>query len=234
MRVLLLVMAALGAGCATTPSDRDDPRARAAFETIEQTMLDATVLRADYAITSEGAFSAQLDGDLVAQKPGRAALSADGMFAGTDVALRLAADGERLRGSSGTQGFDEPAPPALLEGLVVGLLRMGVLHNLAMLSGGAPPDRTDGTVRDWVVPHSFAFAPGDAGEGAAISFALEVAGAPAGEVVLHYDPATNLPLRREQVVRFETGDMRVTERYEIETGGMIGPCRFDVAAIAVH
>lgn len=233
MRSLALTLVVtLATGCAT--GSANDPRAEAVFASIENALLSARVLRVDYEISAEGAIGARLDGDLVAQHPHRAALRADGVFAGADMELRLAANGEQMRGSSGAAGFTAVQPPALIEALVVGWLRMGVLHNLALLSGGAPPDRADGTVRDWVVPHSFAFVDGPRAGARAISFALDVSGSPAGEVVLHYDPATNFPTRREQVVHFDTGDMRVTEDYRVETDGMIGPCRFAIDMVTEH
>lgn len=233
MRAFVSALALIAAGCATAPAGGNDPAAAQAFDAIETALLDAPVLRVDYEIAARGALEATLAGDLVVQKPALAALRADGAFAGNEVALRLVADGERLRGGTGSRRFEVPAPAELHQGLLVGLLRMGALHNLAMLSGGSPPEWTDGSVSERVVAHSFAFVDRERGEEGtnALSYLIDVNGAPAGEVTLWYDPERNLPLRRAQVVHFEFGDMQVEERYVIETGGIIGPCRFDAASI---
>jgi len=54
--------------------------------------------------------------------------------------------------------FDEPVPPEVREALVIGLTRMGILHNLARLVAGVPPDRASGGVRDWVEGREIAWA----------------------------------------------------------------------------
>lgn len=224
---IVLPIVLLATGCAGTPAN--DESAEAAFAALEAQLLDAAVLRVDYVVTAEGAIGASLSGDLVTQKPSLAALRAHGDFAGESKLMQLSADGVQMRGGSGAATFSSAVPAALHEGLLLGLLRMGVLHNLAMLSAGAPPDATDGGVRDWVVPSAFAWldsGPGDNAVERGLAFELSVNGSPAGEVRLWFDSVRNLPLRREQIVHFEHGDMRVTEHYDIETGGIVGPCRF--------
>ena len=47
-----------------------------------------------------------------------------------------------------------------------------------------------------------------------IDFGLVVAGQPSGTASLWIDAASRLPLRREQTVQFETGEMKVIEVYE--------------------
>ena len=47
-------------------------------------------------------------------------------------------------------------PPALNEAIVIGLTRMGHLHNIAVLTGGLPPDHSDGGAADWVRVANFA------------------------------------------------------------------------------
>ena len=113
--------------------------------------------------------------------------------------------------------LDVPRPAGLAAALVVGLTRMGVLHNLAMLVGGAAPARAEGGVEDWVqtVDHR-PLSPAPA-EGEAICFGLRVEGEPSGEATLWLD-ADGMPTRREQIVPFPEGEMRVVERYERVSG----------------
>ncbi|MBT8132644.1 MAG: hypothetical protein KJO35_10275, partial [Gammaproteobacteria bacterium] len=182
-----------------------------------------------YDIAASGAIGAVFNGDLVTQMPGLMALRAEGVFAGDKVTPVMISDGEFFRLSNGGGAIEEPASTDFRAGILLGLLRMGILHNLANLSVATAPDGIDGKVRQWVQVNSFSWhKPVTTGEtGAAIGFDLQVGGKPAGRVVLWYDQATHLPLKREQVVHFETGEMRVVEQYRIETDGMIGPCRFD-------
>ena len=87
---------------------------------------------------------------------------------------------------------------------------MGVLHNIAMLSGGAPPDHANGGVDDWVktVEHRH-----PEGSGSGVMFDLVVDGTPSGSATLWIDEQGQ-PLRREQRVDFPEGTMIVVERYE--------------------
>ncbi|MDH3647476.1 MAG: hypothetical protein OER80_11955 [Gammaproteobacteria bacterium] len=218
-------------GCAGLVNDKE---AEAAYRDIENRMLSASVLRVNYEIEASGAVTANLAGDLVTQKPEMAAISANGVFNHNVVQPRLVSDGVRMRGGIEADSFEEGLPVDLRAGLLLGMTRMGILHNLAMLAHGAPPQGTDGNVRDWVQAKAFAWQTATHPKTAAlrgIGFELEVSGEPSGTVVLWYDPATGLPVEREQLVRFETGDMSVVERYSIETDGMIGPCRFDLDSI---
>ena len=226
--ILVLLTIALQLGCATT----SDPAAEAVFVEIERRLLDAGVLRIDYVVEATGAVDALLHGDLVVQKPALAAIAAHGSFAGRDADLRLVSDGEHVVGGNGASRFSRPLPEALHEGVLIGLVRMGVLHNLAVLSSGAPPDATDGSVGDWVEAHGFAWFDTDALT-RGISFSIDVNDRPAGEVRLWIDNLSGLPVRREQLVRFDNGDMKVTETYVIEMDGVVGPCRFDPATIAL-
>lgn len=93
--------------------------------------------------------------------------------------------------------------------MLIGLTRMGILHNLARLIAEAAPDHADSGVREWATVDDFAADPEDP---AALSFAITVAGTPAATARLQLD-AAGLPLLRQQTVRFPGGEMRVTERY---------------------
>ena len=97
-------------------------------------MLSAPVLRVDYAIEARGAVAANIAGDLVMQKPALAAIDASGVFAGSEVAPVLVSNGTRMRGGNAPNYFAQALPENLREGLLIGLMRMGILHNLANLT----------------------------------------------------------------------------------------------------
>jgi hypothetical protein len=90
---------------------------------------------------------------------------------------------------------------------------MGILHNLARLTAGAAPDRTDGTVRSWVEAVEPVWYDGTPEVGAhGVSFGIRVAGQTSGRATLCLD-AEGGPLGPDQVVEFPGGEMRVRERY---------------------
>jgi type IV secretory pathway protease TraF len=64
-------------------------------------------------------------------------------------------------------------------------------------------------VREWVTVDTFAL---DALDPRAMSFEINVAGAPSGSASLEID-SQGRPVARRQTVRFSSGEMRVVERY---------------------
>lgn len=185
--------------------------AEAQFGKLEQRLLQAKKISMRISITSSGAVSSSLKGELRLSEPNQAHLDFKGEFAGNPVEIHLNSRGERMFGGSADKSFREDTPPALNEGPVLGLTRMGILHNLAMLSAGAPPDGTDGQIRDWVQARNFSTDKATR----AIRFEIVVSGTPSGEVELWVDEETGMPKRRMQTVHFPEGDMHVEEVYEI-------------------
>ena len=188
------------------------------FVRLEQRLLDADSVCVRFHIESSGAVVSKLNGTARFVRSGNdATMAAKGTFAGKDVDMKLESANGRLRLGQDGQ-YDEATPPALYEALVIGLTRMGLLHNLAMLSAGMPPDHGDGGVQEWVQADRIsAEGPDDA-----VEFTVVVSGQDSGVVNLHIDPR-GLPLLREQTVHFAEGAMHVVERYEsFDTG-----CRAD-------
>lgn len=178
---------------------------------LERRLLAAETVSCEFRVTSEGVFQAEFTGLLEVRGRDWFQLSAAGLFGGegTEVILR-AADGEMAFGPAGTPAA-APRPAHLPESVLIGLTRMGILHNLARLTAAAPPDRGEGGVREWVT------AGGVRGCGSPadpLQFEVIVAGQPAGTAWLILSE-TGLPRLRRQVVRFPSGQMTVTERYPL-------------------
>jgi hypothetical protein len=187
------------------------------FAQLEEELLQRPELRVSFHITSQGAFAAELEGVLTLGAGSGTSLVAEGTFGDEPVTLSLSTSEGQMSGGSQERTFQEPLPNGMREALVIGLTRMGLLHNLARLVAGAPPDRADGTVREWVEVRgvSWAASTEDAPGTRGIHFHIWVAGQPAGEATLWLGEG-GLPVFREQVVRFPGGEMRVVERYEVK------------------
>lgn len=208
--VLLLLMAT------ATPLAAEES-AEAALLALEHRLIEAEEVSFRFDIRAAGSVPAALVGDLQVGPGDAARIEAAGSFAGQETAIRLDADQEIMTGSSGEKTFSVETPQALREGLLIGFTRMGLLHNLAVLSGGAPPDRTDGSVSDWVRYSAITLGPEETVGGSQarrFSFTVVVDGVPSAVAELWVDATTGLPLRRVQVVRFAEGDMRVLEQYQ--------------------
>lgn len=186
-----------------------------AFARMEQRLLDSDFLLA-FEIVSSGAYEADFTGTVEIRGPADVSLRADGKFAGEQAAIRLHSTDGAMSGGNGDAAFAGPTPPAMRDALVLGFTRMGLLHNLAVMSAGTPPDRAAGGIRDWVQAGNLR--PGQPAviEGVpakTLHFDVLVDGAVAATATLWLRVDSGLPLRREQVVDFDGSEMRVVESY---------------------
>lgn len=193
-----------------------DPEAMAAFAALEDRLLQAGTVDMTFDIRATGALDAALSGTATVSASGEVMLTGKGIFAGVEADIGLRSAKGSMRGGNGGQAFVAPAPQALQEALLIGVTRMGLLHNLAALSAGSPPDRTDGTMREWVTVEDMALedaAPIGGIPTRAFSFTVVVGGQPSAVARLWVDAGTGMPIRRTQTVSFPEGEMRVLEQY---------------------
>lgn len=200
---MLLAGAALAKG---------DDRA-AELAALENRLLEAQIVRVEFTITAEGILSTALKGSLDIRGE-NLSLEADGEFGGSPVDLILAVSGTEIAGGNlaladtRLREFSVKNPGAAKEAVILGMTRMGILHNLALLTGSRPPDRSAGGIRNWVKADKVR------GEGSSLAFDILVDGQAAAKAVLAID-SRRLPARREQINRFPAGEMRVVETYRV-------------------
>jgi hypothetical protein len=193
------------------------PDVEMAFLDAETRLMRSPSTQIDFTVTAEGAISASIEGVLYLENRHRGRLQATGTFAGEPVDLRLISDGARMVGGAVGQTFDIDAPPRLRESFVIGLARMGILHNLARLSSGQPPDHADGTVKEWLGLSNFVSRQAPNAQASVLwpaTFDLAVGGVQSAVATVWID-RSGLPKRREQTVQFEDGEMRVVEEYTV-------------------
>ncbi len=179
----------------------------------EQRLRAAQGLRVEFTIASEGVLSTALQGYLEVRGDDLS-LEADGDFGGSPVDLVLAVSGSEIRGGNlaladaSLREFTARNPGAAKEAVILGMTRMGILHNLALLTGSRPPDRSGGGIREWVRPDRVR----STAEG--LAFDVVVDGEAAAEAELALD-GRRLPAKRRQTNRFPAGEMRVVETYRV-------------------
>jgi hypothetical protein len=186
---------------------------------LESRLVAGKQIEIVFAITSSGAMQSKLRG-VVRIGNGRSLLQVDGTFAGTVGTAHLECDGTTLRGTSPGGRIELPCPAGMQPALMLGMTRMGLLHNIAMAWAGRPPDRSEyanergvGEMDAWVLTQDHR-APEGGGDG--IAFDIAVAGTVVGDATLVLD-GRGLPASRTQTVRFDSGEMRVVEEYESVT-----------------
>lgn len=219
-----LVVAAgmlMATGCADDVPEQTSRLADAspdeAFTALEEVLGAGTApVRIAFDVIAEGAVAADLTGTLLLGTSGEARVEAAGSFAGEQIDVTLISDGDRMFWTGGQDGVD--TPPRLRDALGIGFTRMGVLHNLARLVGGAPPDHADGGVREWVTvaatdDRAMMEGAPEGASAASVFRAMTVWGQPSGAFALEFEEG--LPTVRRQRVEFAQGIMRVTERYRV-------------------
>ena len=215
--ILILAAAACRPEANPEPARTADPIASIdpaeVVRALENRLLDANVARLTFHVTAEGAFQADIRGELNIDTGGRVGLTGTGFFGPDSVDLFLRSERGKLEYGNGPDRTTAPTPSYLTESLLIGLSRMGILHNLARLTENAPPDHADGGVLDWVVLDSFQADTAAIGETYPVTFALTVAGEPSGTASLEID-RNGYPVVRRQTVQFAEEEMRVVERYE--------------------
>lgn len=196
---------------ATSAREPNDSAA-ALFARVEQRLLRAQPLHLVAALAAEGAVAAELTAEL---DIGEAAehLSLQGTFANRPVTTQFRTSGGRLH--IGETDTERPAHNR--RALLIGLTRMGLLHNAARLTAGQGPDHADSGVEEWVTTSGHVLGGRQLRAGRtlqAISFDVVVSGEVAGQATLWVDAETLAPVERRQTVHFPQGDMHVLERYE--------------------
>lgn len=200
MRWLSIALVLFGCGSGSPPIEEagSEPSLADELAAFERALLEAESLTLPFEVTAEGALEVGLQGELRIEGA-MVRLTATGTFGGEAVDLQLHADESFLFiGES-----EQPRPPHLKEALVLGLTRMGILHNLAVLTTGQPPDHSDVGVEPWLRVR--------VEDAPAYSFTILVDGESVAEARLTV--AGGRPVSRQQTVAFPEGEMQVRETY---------------------
>ena len=183
-------------------------------------------------MASGGRIESHFDGTIVAGPDGKMRLALQGAFGGKDVDALLVCDGRTMRGGTSGQRFELDAAPGLRQGMVVGFVRMGLMHDAARLASGRMPDYVDGSAGAHLAVVGASHAAGEEMRGHATelwSFALYVDHEHAADEMLWLDASTGLPVRRRVVVHLPEGDMDDGEEYdEFAVGEEEDPATFVV------
>lgn len=213
-RVALPTLVVVLSACASTPKPTETqtgPEPAAALADLEARLLAATGVSASCTITSTGAVESEVKVVLELGQPGGDRLDVVGRFGGTRRLGRMEQSGSQTTvflTSSGSEPMARTvdSPPEVRRALVVGLTRMGLLHNVSTLLGGKLPDHSEGGVEEWVTTTNHRWTAGDT-----LTFDLSVDGAEAATAAITFD-SEGWPIRRTQRVAFEEGAMEVEEQ----------------------
>ena len=192
MNRLIPLLLVLFAACAHAPAAAPAISAEQQFRDLETKLLAMQTLDVRFDITSGGAMASAVKG----------ALHIDG------DEVKLDADGH-VGESKQDARVSRSGHPAVRRAVILGMIRMGILHNLAsvmLMNQGIDTRVASG---DWVTVGNVAADPADGH----LSFDVLVEGQKAGAGELWLG-AGGLPKRRHQTVQFPNGTLIVDERYQ--------------------
>jgi len=218
--LLGLSMAFAGPLLAQEPAD-PAAQAESAFRALEARLAVADSVYLEYDVVAEGIAQITAQGALSLTGDRGIEMTGSGQFGPQpiDVVIRTGADGYEY--GNGSDLERAAIPDQLGEAILIGLTRMGILHNIARLTGNAPPDHADGGVQDWVTVGEFRTVEGTEGADlqptsvrghTTIHFVINVGGQKTGMGSLELD-GNGLPVLRRQTVEFPQGELHVVERY---------------------
>jgi hypothetical protein len=186
------------------------------FTALEKRLQDANNVTIGAVITASGAVDARVAGEtqLVAGKQLRFGFR--GKFMGEQWTAELFSNKTDTRWRTENDFFTGERGPELEQSILLGFTRMGLLHNVATIGSGNPPEHADGGVTEWIKVVNFTEVVDEDLKGRAtqrFGFEILVDGQDSGTVTLWLDAETGMPARREQTVPFPDGEMKVVEIY---------------------
>jgi hypothetical protein len=210
---VLVVLAACGGKSAPAPDPGPDPETYvfagdpiAAFGGLEEQLGTARRVEITTQIQSVGFFKADLTATYDVEREFKVSIAVEGTVAGDPVSAKWTSHDIRDDRDTDMQS------PVWADAVLIGITRMGALHNLARILEKQDPDHGNGDVRTWVEVDQIVWK-GDEPRTQTLEFDIIVSGIPSAEGELTLD-TRGLPLRREQLVNFDGVAMRVVENYD--------------------
>jgi hypothetical protein len=219
--LFLLVIGATGCGEKPPPTQAKGGESaidgNAMVSDVEAKLLASSALRIVIESDATGAVEAHMKTTLTLAPTDKVRLESEGTFQKEPLSLVLTSDGLVMRRKKNGEESEAVPSTGLRRQMLVELVRMGALHDIALLAEGKYPDHlTD--AETWVVTHDAKVGPIDATfepPARPIGFLVRVSGEETGDCTLHVDKPMR-PVQRLQVVHFPAGDMRVKETYAFE------------------
>ena len=191
MKKVFVLFAFFAAACATTSSETPEQRIAA----VEHRLDTAPQWSMAFTTLTSGAVNSHFTGTMNVLAGNIAAIDADGFLRDQPAHIRWNAGG---------------SPAQVSHALSIGLVRLGITHNLATLAGGAKTiDNADGGIDQALKMTNLAWDAKDK----KFTYHIVVNGVDTGTGELRVGRG-DMPRSRTLTVKFPTGDMHVEEHYE--------------------
>ena len=191
-----------------------------AAETAEQRFRDLEALltragRFDVKahVVSTGAIDSDLDADVGIANAGIVVIRMKGTFQDKPDDVVLRSDGiVTMIGKDGQQTRLQPGK-AMRQAVQLGFARVGLWHNLMLLSHGVQPEHNEGGILHWADVANVRYAsPAKTGM-TGLTFDVVIEGASVGHATLWLDDISKMPVRREQSITVDGKTIKTVEDY---------------------
>ena len=191
-----------------------------ATETAEQRFRDLEALltragRFDVKahVVSTGAIGSDLSADVGVANAGIVVIRMKGTFQDKPDEVVLRTDGiVTMIGKDGQQTRLQPGK-AMRQAVQLGFARVGLWHNLMLLSHGAQPEHNEGGILQWADVANVRYASPAKKGMTGLTFDVIIEGAPVGHATLWLDDTSKLPVRREQSITVDGKTIKTVEDY---------------------
>jgi hypothetical protein len=161
-----------------------------AFTELEERLIGERAVEVEFEIHAEGAHTAAVKGDLRMVRDNHARWRVSGTFDGNPISI--------------DQIFDPTAGGELSRAIVIGWMRMGLLHNIATMVQGQGIEHATGGIAEWIEVDEI----GVTDDSISIALGFADGKGPTGTARIEVD-GLGLPEVRTQTVKFPDGEMRV-------------------------
>jgi hypothetical protein len=163
-------------------------------------------------VVSTGAVRSDLNADVGVANAGIVVIRMKGTMQGKPDDVVLRTDGVvTMIGKDGGETRLQPGK-SMRQAVQLGFARVGLWHNLMLLSHGAQPEHHQGGILEWTNVANVRFAVPKKGM-TGLSFDVVIEGARVGHATLWLDDTSKMPVRREQSITIDGKTIKTIEDY---------------------
>ena len=189
------------------------PTAEQRFESLEALLARAGRFDLKAHVVSTGAVTSDLNADVGVANSGIVAIRMRGTLEGKPDNVVLRTDGVVTMVTK--DGADTRLQPGhgMREAVQLGFARVGLWHNLMLLSRGLQPEHHEGGIKQWADVSNVRFASSTRQGLTGLTFDVLIEGKNVGTATLWIDDASKMPVKREQTIILDGKKVQTVEDY---------------------
>ena len=164
-------------------------------------------------VVSTGAVDSDLTADVGVANAGIVVIRAKGTLQGKPDDVVFRTDGiVTMLGKADQQTRLQPGK-SMRQAVQVAFARVGLWHNLLLLSHGAQPEHNAGGILEWVTVANLHYASALKKGQTGLAFDISIENQPVGHATLWLDDTSKMPIRREQSITIDGKTVKTVEEY---------------------